>query len=72
MHNSYIHNACNTYAFVMENLLCLPDESRKTFALTTLRPKFFNAFICNPSRELVLKSFFMNAHFHICFDEIKQ
>jgi len=54
-----MHNACKTYAFVMENLLCLPDESRKTFALTTLRPKFFNAFICNPSRELVFEILFL-------------
>ncbi|QCD79511.1 hypothetical protein DEO72_LG1g3153 [Vigna unguiculata] len=34
-------------AFVMENLLCLPEESINTFALTTFSPKSFNAFICN-------------------------
>lgn len=36
-----------TYAFVMANVLCFPDESRQTLALTTFSPRFFNAFIWN-------------------------
>lgn len=35
-----------THDLVMANLLCFPEESRYTFAFTTLRPRFLSAFIC--------------------------
>lgn len=34
-----------TYALVIANVLCLPEESKKTFALTTLSPRFLSACI---------------------------
>lgn len=44
---SKMHMHHKTYALVMANLLCFPEESKKTFALTTFSPRFLSAFICS-------------------------
>lgn len=47
--NNYSYE--RTYALVIENLLCFPEESKYTLALLTLSPRFFSAFILGIERK---------------------